>query len=497
MSKIIIVHSLSESKLRKAVELGGMPLPSIAAMKPDNDFTRFGAITFILKPESVDPKDKKNLFFDRDIFSQRIPELYYDIDKKALTNLHKQLDTMVDNNKNLEPLFNLYDLDSLKRKSSDYIEDRIKSSPLVRLMFMQKMNPSYELPTKVDKLQSDLSSDLVFQDYMKSRIHNLQHDDSFKLALHAVLERRHTFYKETIGLTIADDIMADYKKTLFNQQGDLNSYSSDLEKIINDVKRYTGDAKILDVEKTRDELSKFADVHAADYNEFFADITQDIFVKPHLRNGTRKVEYNLDTISKFMLRQQVTGAEDVNDTSIGKISSSYSTQFNSYADMISYVDKLDTMEDRHNQTDALNRRIFDLAEKLQPHSDYSRFFDVQEYLSLALTRVSTVEQFSTKLSKQGFDITTIPQAVIQEGFDICNGIKNLSSHYFEGKPQKVIYFDDFQAVALPKNTSQDIIKALDGKVNIHFYENQEEKKAIFSKYAFDSAPKKVNKLKNF
>lgn len=404
---------------------------------------------------------------------------------------------MVDNNKNLEPLFNLYDLDSLKRKSSDYIEDRIKSSPLVRLMFMQKMNPSYELPTKVDKLQSDLSSDLVFQDYMKSRLHNLQHDDSFKLALHDVLERRHTFYKETIGLTIADDIMADYKKTLFNQQGDLNSYSSDLEKIINDVKRYTGDAKILDVEKTRDELSKFADVHAADYNEFFADITQDIFVKPHLRNGTRKVEYNLDTISKFMLRQQVTGAEDVNDTSIGKISSSYSTQFNSYADMISYVDKLDTMEDRHNQTDALNRRIFDLAEKLQPHSDYSRFFDVQEYLSLALTRVSTVEQFSTKLSKQGFDITTIPQDVIQEGFDICNGIKNLSSHYFEGKPQKVIYFDDFQAVALPKNTSQDIIKALDGKVNIHFYENQEEKKAIFSKYAFDSAPKKVNKLKNF
>lgn len=138
MSKIIIVHSLSEQKLRKAIELGGMPLPSIAAMKPDNEFTRFGNITFILKPESVDPKDKKNLFFDRDIFSQRIPELYYDIDKKSLTSLHKQLDQMVDNNKSLEPLFNLYDLDSLKRKSSDYIEDRLKSSPIVRLMFLQK-----------------------------------------------------------------------------------------------------------------------------------------------------------------------------------------------------------------------------------------------------------------------------------------------------------------------------------------------------------------------
>lgn len=497
MSKIIIVHSLSEQKLRKAVELGGMPLPSIAAMKPDNEFTRFGNITFILKPESVDPKDKKNLFFDRDIFSQRIPELYYDIDKKSLTTLHRQLDKMVDDNKSLEPLFNLYDLDSLKRKSSDYIEDRLKSSPIVRLMFLQKTNSSYELPYKVDKLQSDLSSDLIFQDYMKGRISTLQHDDDFKTALHEVLDRRHAFYKDTIGVTIADDIVNAYRQSIFNEQGDIKSYSNDLENIVNDVKRYSGQDTILDTYKLRDDLAKFVDSHMAEYNNFFMDLTQDIFVKPHLRNGTKKVEYNLDTISKYMLRQQVTEAEDVSDTSVGKISASYSTQFTSYADMINYVDKLDTMEDRHNQTDIINRQIFDLAEKIQPYSSYSRFFDVQECLSLALKRISTIDQFSKNLSVQGFDINTIPDVIIQEGFNICQSIRNLSSHYFEGKPQKVIHFDDFQAVALPKNTSHDIVKSLTGKVDIHFYDTQEEKKAIFSKYAFDSAPKKVNKLKNF
>jgi hypothetical protein len=497
MSKIIIVHSLSEDKLRKAVELGGMPLPSIAAMKPDNEFTRFGNITFILKPESVNPKDKKNLFFDRDIFSQRIPEIYYDIDKKALSSLHKQLDTMVDNNKKLGSLFNVYDLSSLKTKPSHYIEDRLRSSYLVKLMFMNNMNPAYSIPYKVDKLESDLSADLVFQEYMKNRIQTIQHDDDFKKAIHDVLERRHSLYKETIGVTIADDLRADYTNSIFNKQGDINSYSKEIEKVINDVKRYNGDATILDGDKIRDELNKFVEHNMAEYNNFFVTLTQDIFVKPHLKNGTKKVEYNLDTISKYMLRQQVTGAEDVNDTSIGKISSSYSTQFTSYDDMIDYVDKLDTMEDRHNQIEILNRRISNLTEQLKPYSPYLRSFDAQECLSLALTRVSTLEQFSTKLAKQGFDVTAIPQEVINEGFDICHGIKNLSSHYFEGKPQKVIYFDDFQAVALPKNTSPDIIKALDGKMNIHFYETQEEKKAIFSKYSFDSAPKKLNKLKNF
>lgn len=74
------------------------------------------------------------------------------------------------------------------------------------------MNPSYEFPYKVDKLQSDLSADVVFQDYMKARISTLQHDDDFKAALHAVLERRHAFYKDTIGITIADDIVNGYKR---------------------------------------------------------------------------------------------------------------------------------------------------------------------------------------------------------------------------------------------------------------------------------------------
>lgn len=139
------------------------------------------------------------------------------------------------------------------------------------------------------------------------------------------------------------------------------------------MKRYSGQATILDTNKLRDELGKFVDTHVAEYNDFFMELTQDIFVKPHLRNGIKKAEYNLDTISKYMLRQQVTGAEDISDTSVGKISSSYSRQFTSYADMIDYVDQLDTMEDRHNETDLINKQIFELAEKLQPHSPYSRF----------------------------------------------------------------------------------------------------------------------------
>jgi hypothetical protein len=270
-----------------------------------------------------------------------------------------------------------------------------------------------------------------------------------------------------------------------------------LTHIISDVKRYSGELKIIDLDNLHNQLNAFIEKNKSDYNDFFSDLTQSIFVNPHLKNGTRKVEYTLENISKFMLRQQVTGAEDVSDTSIGKISSSYSKQFSSYDDMIGYVDKLDTMEDRHNQTDIIHKKIFNLAEKLQPFSNYSRFFDVQECLCSALNRVNSSDRFVANLSSQGFDVKNIPLDLINEGFDVCNAIKNLSSHYFEGKPQKNIHFDDFQAVVIPKNTSPDIVQSLQDKVKLHVYENEADKKAIFAQYAFDSAPKKLNKLKNF
>lgn len=498
MSKIVVVHSLSESKLRKAIELGGMPLPSIAAMKIDNEFTRFGNITFILKPESVDPKDKKNLFFDRDIFSQRIPELYYDIDKKAFDKIYKQLDKMVDDNREYEPLFTLYDFDSLRRKPSEYIEERLKNSPLIKLMFMQSHNPEYQIPYKVDKFKSDLSNESILQEYMKKNISKLQyHDEELKSALNGALESRFDFYKENIGHTIAEDVINHLRKQLFGSTGDVNTHSSAFKDILSDVRLYTGVAHVINIDQLKDDLKNITEKNELDYHEFFSKYIDGVFVKPHLKNGTRKVEYNLDNISKFMLKQDITGAEDVSDTSVGKISSSYSTQFTSYDEMIDYVDRLDTMEDRHNQTDVINRRIFDLAEKLQPHSPYSRFFDVQECLSLALTRVHSIDQFTTKLQKQGFNTADIPADIINEGFDICQSIKNLSSHYFEGKPQKVIHFDDFSAVLLPKNTSIDIIESLKDKVTIHFYDKPEDKKEIFAQYSFDSAPKRVKKLKNF
>jgi len=495
MSKIVIVHSLSENKLTQAIKLGGMPLPSIAAMNPDNEFTRFGNITFIVKPESVNPKDKKNLFFDRDIFSQRIPTLYYDVDKKQFDSFYNKVEQYIKNRHELSTLFSMYDVDSLRRKPSEYIQNRILSDSIIKMMFVDTFDPSYELPYKKAKLESDLSNDTIFKNFMISQRLDIKYDDTFAVEIKSAIERRYSFYKDAVGTTIANDIKHSYENSLFSYDGKINTHSREILNIINDIPTYADNALSVDLELLRKQINSIVENNQHAYKDFVDSLTDGVFKNPHLKNGNRKVEYTLENIEKFMLRQKVTAIEETSDTSIGKISSSYATQFKSYDEMIHSSSILDTIEDRSSAMDVIHREIFNLTEHMMPYFDGSRFFEAQESLSLSLHNIKNHEQFISKLNSNGFNSSEIPMDLIDSGFKIVNKIKNLTNHYFEGKPQKVLNFKDFSAVVLPVNTSPDIIDYLKQHMKVHQYSKPSEKIEIFKKYSFDESPKVIKKIK--
>lgn len=497
MSKLVVVHSISESKLRKSIQLGGMPLPSLAAMLPDNDFNRFGEITFILKPESVDPKDKKNLFYDRDIFSQRIPQLYYDIEKKSFTKFYNEINNFINENTNISGLFSMHDFDSLRRKPSEYIQDRIFSDNVVRFMFAKKYIKDFSIPMKKEKFKSDLSQDEEFKSYMISNYNNIEYNEQFSKIIKDSINRRYEHYKLILGDTVAKDITNIYSLSIFDQYGDFNRHSAELKNIIDDVKLYINPSVMtVDLEKLRSQLLDISSNNQLAYHDFVDELTNGVFINPHFKNGTKKIEFNLYNIEKYMLKQAVTSIEDTPDTSIGKISSTYAKKFSSYDEMLLAINKLDTMEDRHSSANIIHTKLFDIAEKLQPYSSYSRFSDVQDALSVSLQYVTDRDKLKRNLIREGFK-QEIPEDIIDSIIDVSQDIKSLSNHYFEGKPQKTLYFEDFQAVLLPNKVSSDIVEALSGKVTIHFYDTQEDKNNIYHQYSFGEPPKKLKKLKNF
>lgn len=499
MSKLLIVHSLYEDKLRKALDLGGFPLPSLAVIKPDNAFTRFGNITFIVNENSVNPKNKENLFFDRDIFSQRFPEPEYKVVKKNFQKLYDNANKFIKNtNKEYDAFFSLYDIDSLKHKPMDYVHSRITNDYTHKLMFLHEKNVEVDLQYKKSSFSSDLSNYEPLISYIKSQKpqHNFHDDTNFISLLNESLNSRYEYYKAITGDSVAHDIQQSYKESIFDNTGNIKGHSNELSNIFKDSKNPDIGKNIIDVEKSKNHITNQMENYLPEYNDWINKVLSDIYVEPHLKVGGKKLEFNLENIEKYMLKQKVKSVEDVFDTNIGMLSSKNAIQLKSFDAMFNLIDKLKNDDHREQHINTIHKMVFNVSEKLIDSFNGHRILDLNSSLSACLPFISDIKSAERQLSNNDFDISKIPAEVYPEIVSLAQEIKSLTIHYFEGKPQKTLMFEDFKAVILPNTIDKELSDRIPNNVVKHFYDpnNEEERLAIFNKYSFEN-PKAKNTLK--
>lgn len=76
---LVAYHNVSTGKLREAIKLGGLPMPSLAITKRDIPFGDFGEITLIGDKGMIDPrKSRANEVFSRDAYTVRKPVVNYE-----------------------------------------------------------------------------------------------------------------------------------------------------------------------------------------------------------------------------------------------------------------------------------------------------------------------------------------------------------------------------------------------------------------------------------
>lgn len=95
---LVVYHNVSAGKLREAIKLGGLPMPSLAITKRDIPFGDFGEITLIGDKVMIDPrKSRSNEVFSRDAYTVRKPVVNYEallaLNKKELAR-HKKAEDM-------------------------------------------------------------------------------------------------------------------------------------------------------------------------------------------------------------------------------------------------------------------------------------------------------------------------------------------------------------------------------------------------------------------
>ena len=114
---LIAMHNLTESKLEKAIDLGGFPMPSIAVTRADIPHTNFGEITLVMDKGTVDPKaDRRNDVYSADAWTPTFPRTEYEANSETEDRVRRTLEGL---ERKIAPQFQgnlrriMYDLEGL------------------------------------------------------------------------------------------------------------------------------------------------------------------------------------------------------------------------------------------------------------------------------------------------------------------------------------------------------------------------------------------------
>lgn len=91
---LIAVHNLNGEKLRKLLDLQGIPMPSIAITKSDATAEEFGEISLVFRKDAIDPADERNKVYDADAWTPMFPTLDKEEYRKTRAFLEELVRTM-------------------------------------------------------------------------------------------------------------------------------------------------------------------------------------------------------------------------------------------------------------------------------------------------------------------------------------------------------------------------------------------------------------------
>lgn len=91
-SALIARHNLTEGNLLHALDMGGLPVPSIAIAPLETQFDNFGEITLVAPSSLIDPRQESSAkVFAADVYSPRYPSVEYQFKSKALETFRREL----------------------------------------------------------------------------------------------------------------------------------------------------------------------------------------------------------------------------------------------------------------------------------------------------------------------------------------------------------------------------------------------------------------------
>lgn len=456
---LVVYHNVSAGKLREAIKLGGLPMPSLAITKRDIPFGDFGEITLIGDKDMIDPrKSRSNEVFSRDAYTVRKLVVNYEapakIDSDAFHKKYEETRRFFKKNSIDvgEINFSFYD----GEESLAAMENNIA----IKYYYVKNVLKK-DIPIKERTVTPPVRGERLFKEYPKL-IHALKSSKVKKGDFSEVDQAARPYFDEMRqDIAMGKGLVGRSKRVLakwttnghINEEGvkelllRLSTYEEDKKK--KPYKEVDRQDFVKDLRKTIEEagIERFTAFVRSEFDSLYKD--------RYLWDNGKKYAFNIDNIVKLMKKYRGTNNE-------GPVGINYG--FNSLLAFLSK--KFTSIRDIKNHESLLASNKKELARYKKAEDMYNCLIDEAAELrgSYGMDLDMNLAELMKDMRDGKNDLHGFPEdkKFLQHIKDFLQEADKVTTDYFEAKPARKVTFDEFSGAVIPKGTPKgtvDFLKA--------------------------------------
>lgn len=505
---LVAMHNMTEEKLRRTLDIGAWPAPSIAIVKAKDGHTNYGEYSAVFPRETIDPqRSSKNKVYGGDAWTptRSNARVEYEVDQSKARALEREIDRLSSEFAGgafrNSSVIGAAGVNEVTELSLDDIAERLAKYPAVQAAYLQSKGESLEPVYKKKKFDS-LGNDVLRQYIDRAGMQEVarlcaEMETGGRLDESALNAAREVIVDDWAkrNARLLERRAENRDKLIAVQKNRLEDWR--IEKFIRNAEAYieqngtSGDE--VDKEATS---AKMYSMIAPSGSWDDVEKTVQQWVRPRLdgmlgkpgiyngkdpytENGRKSFkethwDYTAENIVRAMNNASDRG-EGMWGLTGGTLTATSAPQYDSVDAIHADEERLraesdDVHEKRLRDLDIeIDRVVDDLLRSTKAHSDseYEERHILEDVLAEAAKGEHSPAAIKRSFAKDGYAIKDGNARSIMRLFDIA---AKIPVGYFEAKPQRVVGFDEALAVVAPDDAPGDLLSEMrDAGMNVVEY----------------------------
>ena len=474
---LFAVHNLQSSELAKTLELGGLPMPSIAVIKASQGHEAYGDVSLIFPKDTIDPKaSSANKVYGGDAWTPTYPRTEYKPNKNVQKRIKDKYYELAEKfgYDDLRPLYRY--VSELESELNGYdgeagLLDALYSDDRMMQVYLQDSGKGKVEPvikeTRTEATEAEKEMNQWFIDRMGEDVIR-----AFKAPAGVSPFTHRTKFMEQYG-ELAEQAYRDLLVEKFDfsredVEGVLDQTErKDILKFIRNAEVYLRNGGVTVKTETDYEATKKAIVEksADGYKEWVDNLFKGIEEKSGIRNnldaftssGNRRSwdalhwENTLENVVKAMKGQDETGVGSFSP--YNSFASLAQKRYGSIAEIKADSDRLGKVSEEEYEAmgDSFANRLAQIADSIKNPNERNPFIATDEAAELIVDTVRSQKTKSGMLRYMQKWNNRVTESTVDDIVSLVNDIANMPTGYFEAKPKRAVRLDEVGVFVIPNN----------------------------------------------